>query len=250
MTEEGHATQTAPNLAKMPIRSKNPALTNPPIRDALLLSAMTDTFCEKVVVGGTVATPERQAQSASLRRPPWMCDEYRGPFTGKPEALQVAVMLPTASDITTRKLAMKGRTSSPRTLSGKRRTQRKLTTGAELITSVWKYPHAAAMMIPTRKPSIVDIFLTKGGPNKSKRTIDAQTENPRPMRRGEPQGAACGADAFGQRPPLSQEDPPAQLVMPELMSERPMQRRMDPVIRGGKSYGAVTTTSSQHPSRI
>lgn len=70
MTGAGQATQTAPNLAKMPIKSKNPALTKPPMRDALLLSAMTDTFCEKVVVGGTVATPERQAQSASLRRPP------------------------------------------------------------------------------------------------------------------------------------------------------------------------------------
>lgn len=172
-----------------------------------------------------------------------MCDEYRGPLTGNPEALQVAVMLPTASDITTRKLAMKGRTSSPRTLRGNRRTQRKLTTGAELITSFWKYPHAAAMMMPTRKPRTVDRALINGGPNKSKRTIDTQTENPRPMRRGEPHGAACGDEAFGQRPPLSQEDPPAQLVIPELMSERPMQRRIDPVIRGGKSCCTVPTSS-------
>jgi len=47
-------------------------------------------------------------------------------------------------------------------------------------------------------------------------------------------GSSGAGGTHGHNPPLSHPEPPAQLVMPLPMRERPIVRRMDPVTRGVK----------------
>jgi len=81
---------------------------------------MTETFCEKVVLGGTVARPAKHAHSVSLNSPPCKREPNWVPSMASLLTSVVAVILAHASLITTRYDARNGSTNSPRTESGNR----------------------------------------------------------------------------------------------------------------------------------
>lgn len=139
------------------------------------------------------------------------------------------------------KMAIIGRTSGPYTESGKVCTQMKEAAGAESIPLRSKYPHAAAMMHPVRRPITTLVDFIMGEPKRSHRMIVMNTEKPRPRYSAEPQGRAWGALMFGQRAnnpsvglvlhgPL----PPAQFWNPLSIKLIPINITVGPVTIGGK----------------
>jgi hypothetical protein len=64
------------------------------------------------------------------------------------------------------------------------------TAGAAVIPELLKYPHAAATMHPTSKPTTTAHDFMIGDPNRSARMMDTKTRNPRPINSAEPHGRA------------------------------------------------------------
>ena len=93
--------------------------------------------------------------------------------------------------------AMIGRTSGPYTLKGNVLTQMNDTAGALWIPVSSKYPVAAAMMQPTRRPMTTAVDFMMGAPYRSDRMMVRKTERPRPRYSADPHGSAWGARMFG-----------------------------------------------------
>lgn len=119
----------------------------------------------------------------------------------------------------------------------------KLAAGALSIEDLSKYPVAAAMIQPVRRPRTTDVLFMIGDPKRSQMMIVTKTENPSPMNSALPQGRGCGAVMEGQswKGPLSGRLeqfplPPAQLDIADWTSFMPISATVLPVTIGGNSF--------------
>lgn len=132
-------------------------------------------------------------------------------------------------------------------------THGKLATGAAVMPEFSKYPHAAATIDPTSRPTITAQLFMIGGPKRSHTMIVTNTRKPSPINSGLPQGRACGALALGHMGLVAveeagvQPEPPPQSCMPDLMSETPMRRTVGPVTRGGKTRERMRLLMNERP---
>jgi hypothetical protein len=91
-----------------------------------------------------------------------------------------------------------GRIKGPYMESGKVLTQMKDATGAAVMEDESKYPHAAAMIHPIRRPMTTARDFMIGEPKRSQMIIVMNTEKPNPINSAEPQGSGWGAAFEGQ----------------------------------------------------
>lgn len=155
-------------------------------------------------------------------------------------------MSPTDSQAQMKKTASMGRTNGPYTESLKVRTQMNDATGAESMPARLKYPQAAAMMEPTRRPMTTLVDFMMGDPKRSHKIMVTKTEKPRPRYSGDPQGSACGAVMSGHFAKNSSgfasaqsPDPPAQFLNPDWIRLIPINMTAGPVTMGGKSLSII-----------
>ena len=66
-------------------------------------------------------------------------------------------------------------------------THKNVIAGAVLMLDPSMYPAAPATIHPTASPTMMEMFLRKGDPKSSVRTIETNERKPRPMNSGEPQ---------------------------------------------------------------
>lgn len=113
-----------------------------------------------------------------------------------------------------------------------------------MIPESSKYPQAAAIMHPTRRPPMTLQDFKIGDPKRSRRRIVTKTENPRPMYSALPKGRACLAKIFGHfaknSDGLASEqgpDPPTQALKPALPTNSiPISMTVGPVTMGGNIF--------------
>lgn len=107
--------------------------------------------------------------------------------------------------------------------------------GAVVMLEPSMYPAAPETIHPTANPTMILVFLRKGDPKISVRTILMKDRNPMPMNSAEPHGRGLGAKMVGQSSniPLvavaQPFEPPAQLGAPEdPISDAPIRRTTIP----------------------
>src|ERR1700742_1604729 len=109
-----------------------------------------------------------------------------------------------------------------------------------------KYPQAAEIMQPTKRPRTTEQDFIMGDPNRSQSTMVKKTTKPNPINSALPQGSACGAPTSGHTVymPLVGRDiqlpePPIQSSKPLWTKETPISITVGPVTMGGKILRSV-----------